>query len=176
LAPPSGAEGNLATVDVLTNDLASRYGIRLETQSGKASKTVRLMVRPGSVQIGSATDRDKEKLAEEAYKLELSPESITILANAAPGLFYGAETLVQLVRSANGANWLPAGTIVDWPDLQNRFMYWDDKAHLDRPEVLQDVLRQAAFYKLNGVLLKLNAHFQYSSAPAVVEPYALTSQ
>src|SRR6185312_11090990 len=70
LAPPSGAEGNLATVDVLTNDLASRYGIRLETQSGKASKTVRLMVRPGSVQIGSATDRDKEKLAEEAYKLE----------------------------------------------------------------------------------------------------------
>ena len=74
----------------------------------------------------------------------------------------------------NAANWLPAGRITDWPDLQNRFIYWDDKAHLDRMEVLRDVLRQAAFYKVNGVLLKLNAHFQYSSAPAVVEPYALT--
>lgn len=175
LVPQSGVEGNLATFDVLTNDLASRYGIHLQ-QSGQTSRTIRLTIRPGSVAIGQTTDRDKEKLAEEAYKLELSPESITILANAAPGLFYGAETLVQLVKSSNGANWLPAGTIVDWPDLQNRFMYWDDKAHLDRPEVLQDVLQQAAFYKLNGVLLKLNGHFQYSSAPAVVEPYALTPQ
>ena len=35
-------------------------------------------------------------------------------------------------------------------------------------------LRKAAFYKVNGVLIKLNAHFQYASAPAVVEPYALT--
>jgi hypothetical protein len=35
-------------------------------------------------------------------------------------------------------------------------------------------LRQAAFYKVNGFVIKMDGHFQYKSAPAVVEPYALT--
>jgi hexosaminidase len=172
----SGVQNDVTALEVLRDDLASRYGIHLETASKSASRgrTLRMAIRPGSVKIGSATDRDRGKLAEEAYRLDLSPESIAITANAAPGLLYGAETLVQLVRFHNGANWLPTGRITDWPDLENRFIYWDDKAHLDRIDVLRDVLRQAAFYKVNGVLIKLNAHFQYASAPAVVEPYALT--
>ena len=39
---------------------------------------------------------------------------------------------------------------------------------------LKAALRQAAFYKVNGFVLKLEGHFQFHSAPAVVEPYALT--
>ncbi|MGI9070582.1 MAG: glycoside hydrolase family 20 zincin-like fold domain-containing protein [Bryobacteraceae bacterium] len=172
----SGVGGDLGAVEILRDDLASRHGVYLETasKSGSASKTIRLAIKPGSVTIGSATDRDKDKLAEEAYRLDLSPQSIVITANAPPGLLYGAETLVQLVKVNDDANWLPTGRITDWPDLQNRFIYWDGKAHLDRIDVLRDMLRQAAFYKVNGVLIKLNAHFQYASAPAVVEPYALT--
>lgn len=73
-----------------------------------------MTIRSGSVKIGSTTDRDRDKLAEEAYRLDLSPESIAITANAAPGLFYGAETLVQLVKAKDAANWLPAGRIADW--------------------------------------------------------------
>ncbi|HZQ18303.1 MAG TPA: beta-N-acetylhexosaminidase, partial [Terriglobales bacterium] len=169
-------QSNGAAVQVLREDLASRHGIHLQTSSGSAGKTVQLMISAGSAKIGQATDRDKSKLTEEAYQLDLSPESIKIVANATPGLLYGAETLVQLVKNHNAANWLPAGRTTDWPDLENRFIYWGDKAHLDRPDVLRDALHQAAFYKVNGVLLKLNAHFQYSSAPAAVEPYALTPQ
>jgi N-acetyl-beta-hexosaminidase len=176
LALKGDVQSNDAAVQVLREDLSSRHGLHLQTSSGSTAKTVQLMISAGSVKIGLATDRDKSKLAEEAYQLDLSPESIKIVANAAPGLLYGTETLVQLVKNDNGANWLPAGRITDWPDLENRFIYWDDKAHLDRPDVLREALRQAAFYKVNGVLLKLNAHFQYARAPAVVEPYALTPQ
>jgi hexosaminidase len=133
----SGVRNDVAALEVLRDDLASRYGIHVETASKSASaRTLRMTIRPGSVKIGSATDRDRDKLAEEAYRLDLSPESIAITANAAPGLLYGAETLVQLVKFHNGANWLPTGRITDWPDLQNRFIYWDDKAHLDRIDVL----------------------------------------
>jgi hypothetical protein len=70
--------------------------------------------------------------------------------------------------------WLPEGSIVDWPDLQLRQIYWDDNHHLEKMDALKHVLRQAAFYKINGVVIKLNGHFQYKSAPAVVDPYALT--
>ena len=70
--------------------------------------------------------------------------------------------------------WLPAGEIVDWPDLELRVIYWDDAHHLEHPEVLKAALRQAAFYKINGFSIKLEGHFQYQHAPAMVEPYALT--
>lgn len=171
-----GVKPDDVALQVLQEDLLARYAITLGAASkgNVHAKVIRLAVAPGTVKIGAATDRDKDKLAEDAYDLTLAPESITITANASSGLLYGAETLVQLVKQRDGGNWLPEGRIVDWPDLQNRFIQWDDKAHLDRLDVLKDMFRQAAFYKVNGVLLKLNAHFQFASAPAVVEPYALS--
>src|ERR1041385_5586629 len=55
-----------------------------------------------------------------------------------------------------------------------RQIYWADAHHLERPEAMRNAIRQAAFYKINGFVLKLEGHFQYKSAPAIVEPYALT--
>src|SRR4051794_10429904 len=56
----SGVGRDLGAVEILRDDLASRYGIHLETasKSGSVSKTLRLAITPGSVTIGSATDRD----------------------------------------------------------------------------------------------------------------------
>jgi hypothetical protein len=71
--------------------------------------------------------------------------------------------------------WLPQDQIEDWPDLELREIYWDDAHHLERPEALKKAIRQAAFYKVNGFALKLEGHFQFKSAPALVEPYALTT-
>ena len=99
---------------------------------------------------------------------------MAITANSPTGLFYGVETFIQLLRPDFGKLWLPEGSIEDWPDLQLRFIYWDDNHHLDRIDYFKHALRQAAFYKINGLVVKLNGHFQYKSAPAVVEPYALS--
>ena len=66
------------------------------------------------------------------------------------------------------------GQIVDWPDLPLRFIYWDDAHHLERLSELKRAVRQAAFFKINGFVIKLEGHFQYKSAPALVEPFALS--
>ncbi len=123
-----------------------------------------------------AADKDKPALEEQAYSLELAGSGIKITANAPTGLFYGVETLVQLVKHADGKLWLPEATITDWPDLEQRNIYWDENHHLDRMDVLKQALRQAAFYKINGFVIKLNDHFEYQSAPALVNPYAMTPQ
>ena len=81
---------------------------------------------------------------------------------------------MQLVKHVDGMRWLPEATITDWPDLEQRNIYWDDNHHLERVEVLKQALKQAAFYKINGFAIKLNDHFEYKSAPALVNPYALT--
>ena len=172
----AGVKPDDVAVTTLKEELAARCRLAFaesRTTRGGAG-VIHLSVAPGSVTIGEAADHDKASLAEQAYRLVLKPQSILITANAAPGLFYGIETLIQLVRRQDGQLLLPEGEITDWPDLELRVIYWDDAHHLEHPEVLKAAVRQAAFYKINGFSIKLEGHFQYQHAPAMVEPYAMT--
>jgi N-acetyl-beta-hexosaminidase len=168
-----GVKPDNVAEESLEEGLEKRDGVKLEPRG--RGKAIELAIEPGSVEIGQATDNFKQALEEQAYKLELASDRIRITANASTGLFYGVETLVQLVKSAEGKLWLPEAEIVDWPDLEQRNIYWDDNHHLERMDVLKQALRQAAFYKINGFVIKLEGHFEYKSAPALVEPYALSA-
>jgi hexosaminidase len=168
-------KGNDVAVGTLKSRLASRFQLNLAgaAPGQLAFGVIRLELRPNSVSIGQATDRNKQALVEQAYRLTLRPGSVKIAARAAPGLFYGVQTLIQLIRTRDGRLWLPEGEIVDWPDVELRVIYWDDAHHLEQLEVLKHAVQQAASYKINGFALKLEGHFQYKNAPAIVEPYAL---
>ncbi|MEO6830256.1 MAG: beta-N-acetylhexosaminidase [Acidobacteriaceae bacterium] len=159
--------------EALREELSSRFHLALAGGNGSGGVLL-LRIAAGSVPVGKAQDADRKALEEQAYRIDMKPRSITISANAATGLFYGVETLVQLLRPDQGKLRLPEGSITDWPDLQLRQLYWDDNHHLEHVDELKRALRQAAFYKMNGFVIKLNGHFQFKSAPAVVEPYALT--
>lgn len=167
-----GVNANDIAIESLKAELVERY--ELSPLSRGEGKAVELVIRPGSVGMGQATDRDNAALAEQAYRLELSPERIRITANASVGLFYGVGTLVQLVKPERGALWLPEGEIVDWPAARLREVFWDELEHLDHFDVLKQAIRRAAFFKVNALALRLNGHFQYASAPALVDPYALS--
>jgi hexosaminidase len=169
----SGVAKDDVAVETLREDLASRFNVQLGS-SGDSGGTLSLRIQPGSVEIGKSLDANSESIQEQAYRIDLHQRAITITANAPTGLFYGVETLIQLLRRDRGTLWFPEGSIVDWPDLQLRHIYWDDNHHLEHVDELKRDLRQAAFYKINGFVIKLNGHFQYKSAPAVVEPYALS--
>ena len=95
---------NDVAVESLKASLASRLHLSIaETGSNRlASGVIQLDLRPKSVLIGQAIDRNKPALAEQAYRLTLGPRSLKIAANAPPGLFYGVQTLLQLVRPRDG--------------------------------------------------------------------------
>jgi len=138
---PGIAPGDVA-VETLKEGLKERYGLAIgERGSGPA---IRLETRPNSDSVGDAQDRDKAALAGQAYKLTLAKDGITILADAAPGLFYGVETLIQLVKPSGGNLWLPECDITDWPDVEYREVFWDEQMHLDHFDVLKDAIRRAA--------------------------------
>jgi hypothetical protein len=160
-------------VEALRDGLATRFYLKMG-RSGGSGGILSLRIVPGSVQIGGALDRDQGQLADQAYRIDLHSGAITITANAPTGLFYGVDTFIQLLRRNMGMLWLPEGTIEDWPDLGLRQIYWENNHQLERMDDLKRDLRQAAFYKVNGFVIKFHGHFQYKSAPAVVEPYALS--
>ncbi len=160
-------------VETLREEWLARFRFPLAL-GASTGQVIRLEVLPGSVPVGAALDRNRAALAEEAYRIELGPKRITVTANAQPGLLYGVFTLTQLVQPRNGQFLLPEGTITDWPDLGLRHIYWDDAHHLETVAEFKRIIRQAAFFKANGLTIKLEGHFQYRSAPALVEPHALS--
>jgi len=172
----AGIRADDVAIESLQEGLKMRFGVSLQRQSGKSGhgKVVWLSIEAGAVAVGKAADRDKDELARQAYRINLAAESIRITANAPPGLFYGVETLVQLIKPRSGELWLPAGQIVDWPDLQLRQIFWDDARHLDHLDEIKRAIRQAAFFKVNGFVLKPDAHFQYKNIATIVNPYALS--
>ncbi len=177
IAPPVGVLPNDVAVESLRELLNERFQLNLPdsgTAPGSRARVIQLRVAPGSVAIGAATDKDTAALNDQAYRLDLKPEQVTISANAAPGLFYGVQSLIQLLKARNGQLILPEGEITDWPDLGMRIIYWDDAHHLEPLPILKQAVRQASFYKINGFSLKLEGHFQFKHAAPIVEPYALS--
>ncbi|OGU34264.1 MAG: hypothetical protein A2068_09280, partial [Ignavibacteria bacterium GWB2_35_6b] len=61
----------------------------------------------------------EEKLGEEGYNLLIDSEKIIITANHSKGLFYGVQTLKQIVRGSK-ENYLSGIKIADWPDYKYR--------------------------------------------------------
>ncbi|HCC58856.1 MAG TPA: hypothetical protein DEQ47_16670 [Solibacterales bacterium] len=168
-----GVKASSVAVQSLAEELNARYHLALTGGSG-APGVVLLEVRPGAVDPGPSQDQDRKAIAAQAYRIELAPAKIRLVANAEPGLFYAVQTLIQLLNTPGGTFRLPEGEIVDWPDLQMRQIYWDDAHHLEPLSYLKAAVRQASFFKINGFIIKLEGHFQYRSAPALVEPQALS--
>ncbi len=164
----------------LTSELKDRFNLKIKSKKAAATnnsqRIIRLTVKEGSVAIGEAHDKNKAELQKQAFRLKINPAEITITANAPAGLFYGVQTLIQLVKSENGQAFLPEGEIADWPDLELRMIYWDDAHHLERFDAMKRAILQASYYKVNAFALKLEGHFQFKNAKPIVEPYAYTPE
>jgi hexosaminidase len=157
----------------LVNDLKEFHSIEL-TPAGlrlRAKKSIRLSVVPGTVQTGADAENDKQ-----AYRLKIAPGLIEITGNGHPGLFYGVQTLLQLLKQGPRANLLlPVGTIEDWPTYQLRFLHWDTKHHQDRMETLKRYLDWSARFKINMIGFELEDKFEYPSRPVIAAPGAFTT-
>ncbi len=171
IQPGPGVENDVAFSE-LNRLLAERFEVKLGARN--ASAVIRLIAAPNSVLVTGGSDKDKEALKAQAYRLTIAPDGIAITGNTTTGLFYGVMTFVQLLKEQSGKLWLPEATIEDWPSTELRIIYWDDAHHLEHIEQLKAALRQASFYKVNGFALKLEGHFQYAHAKTVVDPYALS--
>jgi hexosaminidase len=163
----------------LVLELKKRFGISIfskKTTKTSSSKTILLKIQSGAVTIGPTTDTNRTALQKQAYRLVLQKQHITITANAAQGLYYGVQTLLQSLQPVNGLTYFTVGEIVDWPDMDMRIIYWDDAHHLERLDAMKRIILQASYFKISGFALKLEGHFEFASAKPLVEPYAYTAK
>lgn len=102
-------------------------------------------------------------LADEAYTLNVTSESVKIVASTNRGLFYGMQTLLQLLPAeiesptkVSEINWnIPAVTIEDEPRFKWRGMHLDVCRHFYSVEFIKKQLDVLAMYKINKFHLHL---------------------
>jgi hexosaminidase len=91
----------------------------------------------------------------EAYRLHAAGNEVLIEASDPRGLFYGAQTLRQLVTGSAENRSVPSVDITDSPRFQWRGLLIDEARHFFGKEVLFKIMDQMAAYKLNRLKLHL---------------------
>jgi len=90
------------------------------------------------------------KIGNEGYILKVNRDKVIIAANTTSGLFYGVQTLRQLVRGAEDK--ISAMVIKDWPELKYRILQDDiSRGPIPTMDFLKAQVRRAAELKLNGL-------------------------
>ena len=85
----------------------------------------------------------------ESYRLQVAPDGISLLAPTAAGLFYGLQTLRQLVPPGSREASIPALLIEDTPRFGYRGLHLDVGRHLFPVAYIKRQLELMARYKFN---------------------------
>ncbi|WP_226704707.1 beta-N-acetylhexosaminidase [Microbulbifer elongatus] len=94
-------------LDQLRQELA-RAGARVVADDAEAGASVHLELSSG----GDAND--------ESYRLRVEKRRISVRAATEAGIFYGVQSLRQLLRAHAASGAIPVQSIRDWPDLKFR--------------------------------------------------------
>ena len=87
----------------------------------------------------------------EGYVLTVTPDQVLIRATSGAGLFYGVQTMLQMVDEKG----LPAGVITDEPRFAYRGFMMDVSRHFFDKEFIKKQMDALAYYKLNRLHLHL---------------------
>lgn len=98
----------------------------------------------------------------EGYKIIINENGVEICAGDNAGLFYGIQTLRQVIRQ-NAAE-LPALIIEDKPYFKNRGFYHDvTRGKVPTLETLKELVDRASFYKINHLELYIEHSFAFKN-------------
>src|SRR5690348_12361885 len=119
---------------------------------------------------------DDPAIPEQGYKLGITPERITLEAQNPAGIFYGVDTLIQLIKQAGQT--LPGLEISDWPDFPVRgYMLDISRDKVPTLATLRSLIDKLASWKINQVQLYTEHTFAYLNHPEVwKEASPLTGQ
>jgi hexosaminidase len=151
---------NRATVietDVAFKNEAKLLAERLRTATGYPVKIKPLSRERHPERILLIKTDSNAPATAEAYHLSVTPDNIVISSGTPAGIFYGTQSLLQLLppeilspRRATAADWqIPCVEIADQPRFAWRGFMLDVSRHFFTKKEVEQVLDLMALYKLN---------------------------
>ena len=169
---PSNSEDRFAALD-LANTLKER-GIRLGN-SGNSSGLRVVLMRSGAAGAQSLLRRHSvvidPAMRDEGYVIVPDANRIVVIGATSAGVFYGAQTLKQLVDGDSGSARLYKATIRDWPAMRYRGFHDDlSRGPVPTLEFQKKQIRTLAAYKVNVFSPYFEHTLAYDSNPLVAPP------
>ncbi len=162
------AEANAAAeATKLIDALAPAMGFKLSLSSDSKLQTDTIVVRMGpSARPGQprgVAPTDLSKLGDEGYTLKVTSSGILIEVKGPAGLFYGIQTLLQLLPAqifsktkAENVEWkVPCVSITDYPRFRWRGLLVDPARHFIPLADLMRFIDIMALHKLNSLQIHL---------------------
>ncbi|NLK88390.1 MAG: family 20 glycosylhydrolase [Clostridiaceae bacterium] len=147
----------------LRNEIEKASGLKLAITKGRCGKDKeKTIFADGSITLmktGLKAAGTADVTALSAYTLTVGTGSIIIKGNGSSSLYYGIQTLKQLVR--NYACEIPCMDIEDQPTFEARGFYHDvTRGKVPTLDTLKDLADRLSFYKIN----QLQLYFEHSFA------------
>ena len=164
----SGAEDGFAAEDLTEQSLGKRQVkqdapfIRLERADSAPAKALleahHLVFDPAMHDEGYAITPDGQG-------------GLAVIAETSAGIFYGVQTVKQLIRGTGKDEVLLAPTLRDWPAMEHRGLSDDwSRGPLPNMDFLKREIRTLAAYKLNTFSPYFEHTFAYASTPVAAFP------
>lgn len=143
--------GALRTAEFLARVLRSSSGYALAVRTGPA-----MTRNAGNILLSLNKDR-VAALGDEGYNLSITNAMVTISANKPAGLFYGVQSLLQLLprevdsrKVVDNVKWeIPAMDITDYPRFGWRGLMLDVSRHFFTKEEVKAFIDEMVRYKFN---------------------------
>ena len=140
-------------VSLLKDRLTTAAGRRVTVTNASPSATISFLLN----------NKKDAQIGNEGYTLSVTPKNITIRANEPAGLFYGAQTLLQLLpkeieskTAVSNVKWVvPAVEITDYPRFGWRGLMFDVTRHFFTKDEVKQFIDQMVRYKYNLLHLHL---------------------
>ena len=141
------------TISILSERLSLPTGNHVTFATSSNGATIKLLLN----------DSDDSQLGKEGYTLSVTHTGIKIKANKPAGLFYGVQTLLQLLPSqieskvlVKNINWVvPIVEIQDFPKLGWRGLMFDVARHFFTKDEVKQYIDAMSKYKYNVLHLHL---------------------
>jgi len=150
-----GANSGLPVAQQLAAILRPSTGYPLPVLTGRGAGAA-----PGDIVLSLAGD---SALGSEGYRLDVAPDGVQIRAVAPAGLFYGVQTLRQLLppwiesSEVQPGPWtVPAVHITDHPRYSYRGVMLDIARHFEPPAAVKRLIDDASAFKVNVLHLHVS--------------------
>jgi hypothetical protein len=178
------AEDRIAA-ETLAEEIHDQSGLKVNiTGSKEKTRQVRSTIVLARLQDRSVKDFLEAKglkadsIGDQGYLLFSDKSHLIVAANTGQGLFYGVQTLRQLLRKDDGKLVCPAVAIRDWPSMEWRGVQDDlSRGPIPTEDFMKRQIRTLAAYKVNMFALYMEHVFDFASQPLVApKEAALTPQ
>lgn len=145
------------------NRIGSQLATMIGTVTGFETKVIEAGAKVASGSVILALDASADSLGKEGYNALITPKNITITAATPAGLFYGVQTIRQLLpaeaeggKKSEATVKIPTGNITDFPEYGYRGSMLDVSRHFFSVEDVKRYIDFLAAYKMNVLHLHLS--------------------